>query len=131
MPKDGLSDTGITLQEEPESEIRFTATPNIIESPERTLVVLESDPGMDFSLVQDVYALGDAEVIAFRSSEAALHLMMTVLDDAESGAVHLVLDFGQEEMEVARDIIEIALADTLSPPMEEEDTAGREQEPVQ
>jgi hypothetical protein len=131
VPKEGLLDTGAAPQDEAVSEIQFTATPSVIESREDTLVVLESDPGLDFSLVQDVYALGDAEVIAFRSRDKALHLMMNVLEHASTSSVHLVLDFGNEEMEVARDIIELTISDTPISPIEGEDTAGEEQEPVQ
>ena len=52
LPKDGFADTGTELQDEGNSEIVFTATPRTIESLDRTLVVLESDPGLDFSLVR-------------------------------------------------------------------------------
>jgi hypothetical protein len=131
MPKDDLLDTGDALQHEAVSEVLFTATPSIIESRNETLVILESKPGLDFSLVQDVYALGHADVIAFRSSEKALHLVMNALEHASTSSIHLVLDFGNEKMEVARDIIELAITDTPISPTEGEDTGTEQQEPAQ
>jgi len=131
LPKDGLSDTGATLGDDSVSDVEFTATPNIIEPMERTVVELTSNPGLDFSLVHDVYALGDAEVLDFRIRDASIDIMMLALEEAESGTIHLVLDLGDEQMEVAQDIIEIKLAENPTPPLEDEDTGGQEQEPIQ
>ena len=130
LPKDGFLDTGTAHHNEVASERLFTATPDIIEPQQPTLVVLEADHDFDFSLVQDVYALGDAEVIAFRSTTRTLHLKMIALEQTESNTVHLVLDMGNEEMEVARDIITVESADIPVPP-EDEDTTEEEREPIQ
>lgn len=130
LPKGGLLDTGGTPQDEVVSERLFMATPDIIEAEKQTLVVLEAEPDMDFSGVQDVYALGDAEVIAFRSSPNALHLMMLASESAEPSMVHLVMDLGNEQMEVARDILAIERREPPIPP-ENEDTTEEEREPIQ
>jgi hypothetical protein len=57
--------------------------------------------------------------------------MMAALESAEIGPVHLVLDFGAEEMEVARNVIELDITRASIEPEESEDTASEAQEPVQ
>ena len=129
MTKRGHTQPERTL--EAHESIQFTANPQNIAGSGKASITVTAEPEMDFRNIFDVYGLGGAEVLSFEALPDRLELVVNPLHNVESTQMSLMLDFGDDEVHIARDLVSIEREDAEiedgHSENEEEQTQGEEE----
>ena len=93
-----------------ENGVRFTAEPNRIESHGKVLIQITAEPNLSFVGLEDIYSMGQAELLAFEAFEDRLEVLVSTKPTAQLGTMSLIFDFGEEEVHFAKDLVDIDLS---------------------
>ena len=93
-----------------ETDVRFMAEPNRIESHGKTNIEIIAKPNLSFVGLEHIYSMGPVEVLAFDAFEDRLALLVSTKPTAQLGTLSLIFDFGDEEVHFAEDVVRIDLS---------------------
>jgi hypothetical protein len=103
---EGWTDTGSAHDpEETAEDATYSVVPDLVQPGMTEVLTVMSEDETDWPAVVGVTAIGDLEVLDFKRNEDALYAIVEVPDSALDGPVHLVIEFENGDVHIAREAV--------------------------